>query len=203
MKTIIYPVIFLILMIFNSGIQAQEISPKLDEALNAYKVGNLDDARFALEQALVEIDITIGKIILEKLPKELNNMPYQPDKDDVTGTSSNFAGLFVNRFYGDTIKSAEIQIISDSPLLGGINAILAMPAILTGSDPNQKRIKVGGYKGLMQRNEDTTGGTVSYDIQIPFEKSLLTFSCRGIDNENEIIRMVNLVPVSEIVKIAR
>jgi hypothetical protein len=202
MKTISRVVILFVSVIFASGIHAQEVSPKLDEALSAYNEGSLDDARFALEQALVEIDIAIGKLILEELPKELNSMHYQPDEDDVTGTSSNFAGLFVNRFYGDTSENAEIQIISDSPLLAGVNAILAMPAILTGADPNQKRIKVDGYKALLQKNEEGNGA-ITYDIQIPFEKSLLSFSCRGVENENEVIEMVNLIPVGKIVKIAR
>ena len=85
--------------------------------------------------------------------------------------------------------------------MAGINAILAMPGFMT-SDENQKRIKVNGYKALITRNPDS-GGTVSYDLQIPFSGSLLTFQCTGIDDEEAVIGMANKIPIDEIVSIAR
>ena len=85
--------------------------------------------------------------------------------------------------------------------MAGINTILAMPGFMT-SDENQKRIKVNGYKALITRNPDS-GGTVSYDLQIPFSGSLLTFQCTGIDDEEAVIGMANKIPIDEIVSIAR
>jgi hypothetical protein len=76
-----------------------------------------------------------------------------------------------------------------------------MPGFMT-SDENQKRIKIEGYKALLTRNADNEG-TVSYDLQMPFSGSLLTFQCTGIEDENEVIGMANSIPVDEIVTIAR
>jgi hypothetical protein len=44
---------------------------------------------------------------------------------------------------------------------------------------------------------------VSYDLQMPFSGSLLTFQCSGIEDENEVIAMAKNIPVDEIVTIAR
>ena len=182
-------------------IQAQEVTASLDEALSSYKSDNLEDARFALQGALREINQAIGREILAILPDEMNGMSKVEAGDDVTGINTGFAGLFISRAYTAEDRNASIEIVSDSPLLAGINTILAMPGFMT-SDENQKRIKVNGYKALITRNPDS-GGTVSYDLQIPFSGSLLTFQCTGIDDEEAVIGMANKIPIDEIVSIAR
>lgn len=182
-------------------IQAQEVTASLDEALSSYKSDNLEDTRFALQGALREINQAIGREILAILPDEMNGMSKVEAGDDVTGVNTGFAGLFISRAYTAENRDASIEIVSDSPLLAGINTILAMPGFMT-SDENQKRIKIEGYKALLTRNTDNEG-MVSYDLQMPFSGSLLTFQCTGIEDENEVIGMANRIPVDEIVSIAR
>jgi hypothetical protein len=147
------------------------------------------------------INQAIGREILDLLPDEMNGMPKVESEDDATGINTGFAGLFINRSYTAENRRASIEIVSDSPMLAGINAILAMPGFMT-ADENQKRIKIDGYKALLTRNADSQG-SVSYDVQIPFSGSLLTFQCTGIESENEVIGMASTIPVDEIVSIAR
>ena len=180
---------------------AQEVTASLDEALSSYKSDNLEDARFTLQGALNGINQAIGKEILAILPDEMNGMPKVEMGDDVTGVNTGFAGLFISRSYTAEDRNASIEIVSDSPLLAGINTLLAMPGFMT-SDENQKRIKIEGYKALLTRNTDDEG-MVSYDLQMPFSGSLLTFQCAGIEDENEVIAMAKKIPVDEIVTIAR
>lgn len=198
-KLIILIVVFFVIP--GTFIQAQDVTASLDEALSSYKSDNLEDARFALQGALREINQAIGKEILAILPDEMNGMSKVEAGDDVTGINTGFAGLFISRAYTAEDRDASIEIVSDSPLLAGINTILAMPGFMT-SDENQKRIKIEGYKALLTRNTDNEG-VVSYDLQMPFSGSLLTFQCTGIEDENEVIGMVNRIPVDEIVTIAR
>ena len=182
-------------------ISAQEVTTTLNEALSSYKSDNLEDARFALQGALNGINQAIGKEILAILPDEMNGMPKVETGDDVTGINTGFAGLFISRSYMAENRNASIEIVSDSPLLAGINTILAMPGFMT-SDENQKRIKIEGYKALLTRSTDGEG-MVSYDLQMPFSGSLLTLQCAGIEDENEVITMAKKIPVDEIVTIAR
>jgi hypothetical protein len=182
------------------SVGAQEVTAKLGEAETAYNSGQLDNTRFALQQALAEIDQVIGKEILGMLPATMGDLPAVAAEDNVTGSSLGFAGLYVNRTYQGTEQSGKIEIVSDSPILAGLNTILAMP-MLMGSDPNQKRIKISGYKALLQKNTDDTG-KISWSVQVPFNQSLLTFSCEGFDNENDVIAMANTIPIDKIVKIS-
>jgi hypothetical protein len=182
-------------------VKAQEVTASLDEALSSYQSNQLEDARFALQGALMGINQAIGREILALLPDAMNSMPKVESEDDAMGINTGFAGLFINRSYTAESKRASIEIVSDSPMLAGINAILAMPGFMT-ADENQKRIKIHGYKALLTRNADGEGA-VSYDVQIPFSGSLLTFQCTGIESENEVIGMANTIPVDEIAGITR
>lgn len=196
--------ILLVACVFTGAIaEAQEVDARLSEAKSAYSGGNLDNARFALQQALREVDIAIGNEVLTMLPTSIGGLAFNEDEDEVTGMSGGIAGLFVNRTYGDyeSGRQASVQLMSDSPLLAGINAILAMPLIGAG-DPNQKRIKVNGYKALLQKTDDGEGG-VSFEVQVPFGSSLLTFHCEGISSESEIEKLANALPVSDIAALTR
>lgn len=196
----ILPIIYITCLIA-LNLSAQDITASLNEAKTAYKSGSLDDARFALEQSVQQIDQAIGKEILQILPTEMSGLGFHEDQDNVVGTSLGFAGLFVDRNYGEGAQSANIEIIGDSPLMAGLNAILAMPAIMTSGDPNQKRIKVDGYKSILQK-ETNAEGIDSYSVMIPANSTLISFKCLGFD-ENQAISMANNIPVSAIVKLAQ
>lgn len=199
MRTFIVTIFAVSLFTFSA--KAQDVSSSLSEARASYTSGNLDDARFALEETLRQIDQAIGKEILEKLPQSVSGMNYRQEDDGVVGTSLGFVGLFVNREYYSDTQNASIEIIGDSPLMAGLNALLAMPAMITGSDPNQKRIRVQGYKSLMQKST-SEDGSESYSIQIPGNSTLITVNCNNM-SENAAVALANAIPVSEIFKLAQ
>jgi hypothetical protein len=180
---------------------AQEFSSSLSEARSSYKSGNLDDARFAIEQALHTLDQEIGKEILKVLPTILQGAEYKSEEDNVVGTNLGFAGLFVDRNYYMDTKSATIQVIGDSPLMAGLNTLLALPNFVTSGDSDQKRIKVDGYKALLTKNT-RSDGIDSYSLQIPANTTLITLECLGY-SEAQVTSMANEIPVSQVVKLAQ
>jgi hypothetical protein len=200
MKKILFT--FTVILTLSSGMQlySQDIQANLDAARSSYQSGDLENARFALQEALSFINQAIGQEILGMLPASIGGMAKTEGGDNVTGTGMGFAGLFVSRSYTGDNKNSSVEIVGDSPMMAGINALLSMPAFMT-SDPNQKRIKVGSYKALLTKGADDQG-IVSYDIQLPFSNSLLTFKCAGVANENEVVAMVNSLPVDKIAKMS-
>ena len=192
----------LVLVLF-SGISllAQDVEARLTAAKSAYQSGNLEGARFELQEALNEINQVIGKEILGLLPTEMGTMPVNMEGDEVTGTAVGYAGLYVTREYAGEGQHASVMIVSDSPMLAGINTLLAMPAFVS-SDENQKRVKVDNYKALLTRDTSDEGVT-SYDIQVPANNLLLTFSCTGIDDENEVVGLANTIPMDQVIKLAQ
>jgi len=198
MKKIFLSILFLGLIFTN--LTAQDVGTQLNTASSAYGSGNLQETRFALQQALHEIDMAIGAEILKILPASLNNMPKEESGDNVS--SVGLMGLMVGRKYSatDGSASASVDIITDSPMLAGINAILALPMI--ASDPNQKRIRVSSYRALLTRSDDGAGN-LSWDVQVPMGSTLLTFNCQGPTDEKTVTDMVNSIKVDEILRLIR
>jgi len=200
MKKILFAITIGLTLLCGRNIYSQDVQANLDKAKSSYQSGDLENTRFALQEALNLINQAIGQEILGLLPASLGGMEKTADGDNVTGTGMGFAGLFVDRAYAGGDKNASVEIVGDSPLMTAINAMLAMPAFMS-SDPNQKRIKIGSYKAL-QTKSTSEQGIVTYEIQLPLTNTLLTFRCTGVQNESEVTGMANTLPVDKIAKLA-
>lgn len=191
---------FFVIAVYTT-VYAQEFEKNLNEAKTAYNSGDLENTRFALQQSLIQINISVGKEILAILPADLQGMKSNNDNDEVTGNNLGFAGLYVSRYYENESDHADIELITDSPILAGVNAILAMPFMVGSADENQKRIKVHGYKALLEKSLNEKEEVKGYTVQIPVSSSLLTLNVNGPYSEYEVIAMANSIPVPEIVKL--
>ena len=182
-------------------LSAQEFDKNIATARSSYGSGNLQDARFAMEQMLRDLDIQIGKEILKLLPTQLGSLAASTQDDNVNGTGG--VGLFVHRSYGTLAKRADLEVINNSPLMNGINAILSMP-VLGGMmrDENQKQVKVQGYKSLLTKTVDSETGKTNYELQIPMNNTLVTLKVND-SNESEITGWGNSIPLSKIQQMAQ
>jgi hypothetical protein len=193
-------ILFFITIFFVSIVSAQtDFKSDVASARSAYAAGKLEDAHFSLQQALGELDIIIGKEVLKILPTQLDNLNSNSKEDNVTANVG-FIGATIHRGYGDTAKKAEIEIISNSPLLGTLNAFLNMP-LIGGMmhDENTKIIKVQGYKSRIERT-DAGNGKYNYKLDVPFRDALLTFNVDK-STEAEITNMANKIPLQDIAKL--
>ncbi|MEQ8363236.1 MAG: hypothetical protein RH948_10235 [Cyclobacteriaceae bacterium] len=193
--------ILIILIACSMASMAQDFDKNIASAKSAYGSGDLENTRFALEQALHELDITIGKEILKQLPTKLGAAGYNEKDDNVTGGSGMAAGLFVHRSYGEQ-GTGSIDVINNSPMINSINAILAIPFIGNSGDGSQKVVKIQGYKSVLNRNENETTGKTGYTLQIPLNNTLFTIEMEDT-NENEIQSLANTIPLSKIAQMAQ
>ncbi len=186
-----------------AGIQGftQNVTEKINEAKASYSAGDLENTRFALEQALQEINQIIAKEILDMLPVELGGMKSLAAEDSFAGGASGYAGVSVHRSYKSDKSSISLDILGDSPMISSLNAILSLPSIMA-SDPNQKKIKIAGYKALQTKSVDDQG-VVSFSIQMPFDQSLLNIESKGISDEAQLSKILNTIPVADIVAKAK
>lgn len=176
-------------------VRGQDFEKGLTTARSSYSAGKLDDARFAMQQMIQELDILIGKEVLQLLPAKMNDRQVN-SKDDNVAANTGLAGVLIHRSYGSETKTADIDIMSNSPLVASLNAILALPMVGNSGDGTQKVVKVGGYKSVMHKYTDDQNNT-SYDVQIPFGSTLLTFKADNV-TESEFLQMANTIPVSNI-----
>jgi hypothetical protein len=181
--------------------QAQDFNKNLATAKSSYGSKNLEDARFAMQQMLNDIDILVGKELLKILPAKLDALASNPKSDNVTANTG-LAGVLVHRDYGTGEKTATLDVMSNSPLITSLNAILSIPFIGNSGDGTQKVVKVQGYKSVLQKSENTETGKLNYTLQIPLKSTLVTLV--GNDtNEAEILKWANTLPMEQIAKMVQ
>ena len=180
---------------------AQDFDKNLATARSSYSSGNLEDARFAMQQMLKDIDVLGGKEMIKLLPAKLESLSANVNNDNVTANTG-LAGVLVHRDYGTGEKTANLDLMSNSPLIGSLNAILSLPFVGNSGDGTQKVVKVQGYKGVLQKSVDTETNKTDYTLQVPIKNTLLTLT---VDNttEAEILKMANAIPVGQIVKLVQ
>ena len=192
--------LFFAFIFFTTIVFAQtDFKGEVATAKTSYTSGKLEDAHFALQQALGDLDIIIGKEVLKLLPTQLDSLNANTNSDNVTANVG-FIGATIHRDYGSPEKKAEIEIISNSPLLGTLNAFLNTP-LIGGMmrDENNKTVKVQGYKARLERT-DAGNGKFNYKLDVPFSSSLLTLSVDS-SAESEILGMADKIPFQDVAKL--
>lgn len=181
-------------------LSAQDFNKHLTEARTAYDSKKLEDSRFAMQQMLQELDITIGNEVLKMLPAKMETLAVNAKNDNVTANTG-FTGVLIHRDYGTT-KKADLEIMNNSPLVASLNAFLSLPFVGNSSDGSQKILKVQGYKGVLHKYPNEENNNTAYDIQIPFGSTLLTLK---VDNttEAEITKMANTIPLADIARMVQ
>ncbi len=180
---------------------AQDFNKNLATAKSSYGSGNLEDARFAMQQMLNDIDVLVGKEMLKILPLKFDALAAETKSDNVAANTG-FAGVSVHRIYGTGDKTATLDIISNSPLIASLNAILSIPFVGNSGDGSQKIIKIQGYKSILQKSEDSDTGKTDYTLQIPMNSTLITLVANE-SNEAEITKWANSLPLPQIAKMVQ
>ena len=178
---------------------AQDFSKNLTTARSSYSSGSLEDARFAMQQMLNDIDVLVGKEMLKILPAKFDALAVNTKNDNVTANTG-IAGVMIHRDYGAEPKNATLDVMGNSPLIASINAILSIPFIGNSGDGTQKVVKVQGYKGVLQKNVDTETNKTNYTLQIPLNSTLITLVGNDVA-EADILRWANTIPLPEIAKL--
>lgn len=179
---------------------AQDFKTDIANARTNYTGGKLSDAHFNLQQAMQELDLIIGKEVLKVLPPKIDTMNVNTADDNVMANSG-YLGTTVRRTYGNRMTiEAEISIITNSPMISTLNALLNTPMIggMMNSDKS-KIIKVQGYKGRLEKN-DNGNGQSDYTIEIPLSNTLITFKISNT-TDTEILKLAETIPIPQIAKL--
>lgn len=194
---------YFITLIFIAGFtfngKAQDFSTAMSTAKSAYSAGKLEDAHFALQQAMQEVDLVIGKEVLKLLPLKMDVLAIN-SKDDNVSSNIGFVGATIHRSYGTAERKADLSIISNSPLVAMINTFLNTP-MLGGlmNDGKTKTVKVQGYKARLEK-QDGSSGKIDYELQIPLGSALITFKVNDC-TDSQILDMANTIPLQPIAKL--
>jgi len=179
--------------------RAQDFNKAMATAKASYSAGKLEDAHFALQQAMQEVDLTVGKEVLKLLPSKLGTMT-SVSKDDNVSSNVGFVGATIHRAYGQGAQNADISIIDNSPLIAMTNSLLNMPMMGMMTGGKDKNVKVQGYKARLEKQAGSTPDKSSYELQIPLGNALFTFKVNDC-TDDQILALADTVPLQEIAKL--
>lgn len=193
-------IIFSLFAVSCTSIAAQDFAKAITTAKTAYNAGKLEETHFALQQAMQEIDIIIGKEVLKLLPAKMDSLAVNA-KDDNVASNVGFVGATIHRSYGKFAKKADLSIISNSPLVSMLNTFLNAP-MLGGmmTDANTKTVKIHGYKARLEKKPQGEEGKNDYELQVPLGSALITFTVDDC-TDTEILNMANTIPLPQIAKL--
>ncbi len=185
---------------FTITVDAQDFAKAMSTAKSSYNAGKLEETHFALEQAMQEIDLIIGKEVLKLLPTKMDTMANNL-RDDNVSSNVGFVGATIHRSYGKGARKADLSIISNSPMIAMLNSFMNTP-MLAGmmNDGKTKTVKVQGYKARLEKQEGNTEGKTNYELQIPLGSALITFKVDDI-NDSKMLDMANTIPLAQIAKL--
>lgn len=187
---------FLSICLLTSALKAQEFNTQLATARNSYKAGKLDESRFAMEQMLQEIDMMVGKEVLKILPAKLEDKTAIATSDNVSGASG-FFGVVIHREYGTPEKNISVEIISNSPVVASLNAMLSLP-LIGGAGGDSKVVRIAGYKALLNKSSGDDGKD-EFEVQLPLNTALITLRAPGY-TQDQVVKIANTLPVTQIAK---
>ena len=172
---------------------APDVKQNIGDAETAYKDKKYSDARYAVRQALLGIELEMGKKVLEGLPNTVNGLNKVDEEDKVTSASIGFVGLVIERVYRKDDKELRFTVGNDAALLAPVN----MGAyVATTDDQNQKQVKFKGYNGVLEYNEGS-----GYKLSVPFgQSSIMIVEGVNYANEQEIMSSAEEFDIEKIKK---
>jgi hypothetical protein len=175
-----------------------DVNQNLTDAESAYKAANYGEARYAVQQAMLGVELEIGNKVLKSLPETVSGLPRQTESDQVTSTGWGWAGLTIQRQYLKDDKQLTTTIANNSAWMSSVNMYLANGgyAQQTNGQQNWKQVKVKNYRGVIEYDESS-----GYKLSVPLgQSSLIVWEGINFASEQEMMAAANLFDIDGIKK---
>lgn len=176
-----------------------DVNENLTSAETAFKGNNLSEARYAVQQAMLGVELQIGQEILKSLPATVAGLKKDTAQDQVTSTGWGWAGLTIQRVYLEGEKQFTATIANNSLWLNAINMYLTNGGYAqnTNGQQNWKQVKVKGHRAVIEYNENS-----GYKLSVPMgQSSIVIFEGINFATEKEMMDAANQVDIDGIKKL--
>lgn len=176
-----------------------DVNLQIADAETAHNSRNYSDARFSLQQALMGIEIQLGRQILKSLPTEVVQVPVDTTQDKVMSTQWGWNNLSIQRVYSKDDKQLTITIGNNAAYAGVVNMYYANAGMIEASNDKQniKQVRVKGNKAIIQY-DDSKGYTLMVQLG---QTSLIVWEGINFSNEQEIMSAANSFDIDAIKKL--
>lgn len=174
-----------------------DVNQNLADADVAYKANKYGEARYAVQQAMLGVELEIGNKVLKSLPATVSGLKAEAESDQVTSTGWGWAGLTIHREYSNNDKQFSMTIANNAAWMSAVNMYLSSGyAQTTGGQQNWKQTKVKGYRAIIEFNQGS-----GYKLSVPLgQTSLVVFEGINFATEPEMMTAANSIDLDGIKK---
>lgn len=176
-----------------------DVNQQIADAEKSQKDGKYSDARYAIQQALMSIEIQIGKQILASLPATVDGLDKDTTQNKVMSTQWGWNNLSIQSVYRKGEKQMTITIGNNAAYSGFVNLYFNSAYSQTVSnekDQNVKQTKLKGYKALITYDESK-----GYTLMVPLgQSSLVVWECINFATEQEVMNAAGTFDIDAIKK---
>jgi len=175
-----------------------DVSQQITEAETAQASGNFSDARYSIQQALLGIELQMGKNILKSLPAIVANLPKDTTEDRVTSTQWGWNNLTIQRVYSKDDKQFTVTVGNNSIYGPLMDVYFAgnYAAQSNGQTQDFKQIKIKGNKAVIKFDQ-SEGYTALVHLG---QAGMITFHGINFANEQEFMNAINTIDIDGIKK---
>jgi hypothetical protein len=176
-----------------------DVNQQMIDAETAHTAAKYSDARYSIQQALVGVEIQLGREILKSLPSPVVGLTKDTLQDKVSSTQWGWNNLTIQRVYTDQ-KDKQLTITIGNNVLyaGMVNMYFnnAYGVQADGNNQNVKQTKVKGNKAIIEYS-DSKGYTLVVSLG---QSAMIVWECINFADENEVMTAANSFDVEGIKK---
>ena len=176
-----------------------DVNQNLADAEAAFGKSSYGEARYAVQQAMLGVELEIGNKILKSLPPTVSGLKMQEGQDQVTSTGYGWAGLTIHREYEDgKDKEFRVTVANNAAWMSAVNMYLGGGGYgqTTGGQQNWKQTKVKGYRAVIEYSESS-----GYKLSVPIgQSSMIAYEGINFASEQEMMTAANTIDIDGIKK---
>ena len=175
-----------------------DVKAQMAQAETAHAAKNYSDARYSLQQALIGVEIQLGRQILKSLPASADALTVDTAQDIVMSTQWGWNNLSIQRVWKKGDKQLTITIGNAGIYAGLATMYFANAGMVEASNSKQnfKQVRVKGNKAIISY-EDSKGYTLIVSVG---QSSMIVWECINFANEQEVMNTADSFDINGIKK---
>lgn len=176
-----------------------DVKQNLIAAETSYKAASYGEARYAVQQAMLGVELEIGNQILKSLPETISGLKKNEKEDQVTSTGSGWVGLTILRKYNDDKdKQLTVTVANNAMWMSALNMYFTSGgyAQTNGGEQNWKQTKLKGNRAIIEFDEGS-----GYKLSVPLgQSSLIVYEGVNFASEPDMMKAAEAVDIDGIKK---
>lgn len=176
-----------------------DVQAEIANAEKAQTAGNYSDARYSVQQALMSVELQIGKQVLQSLPQTVSGLQKDTMQNKVMSTSWGWNNLTIQSVYKKADQQMTVTIGNNSFYSGFVNLYFNNAGMQTsnnGNNTNVKQTRVKGNKAVITYDESK-----GYSLLVPLgQSSLIVWECVNFPDEASVMNAANAFDIDGIKK---